>query len=354
MSASNMEIEEGNNMMPLVSIIVPIYNMANSIEHSILSYIAQDYPNIEIILIDDGSQDNSLKKCLEIADKHPIVRVIHTENQGSGPARNAGIAASKGCYAYFPDADDFLESHAISTLVRAITEIEDCDLVVFGYINKNLKGQIIRKQCYSESVRLAKELRDSYAQCMTTTTVWSIQGAPWNKFFDLRIIKTNNIEYPPLRRHQDECFIASYMCVAHKVHYISDVLYTYYVNDLKKEWQKYPVNYIDSVLGLYENRQKTIMTWNEKDTLTHEMVQKEYICFVIKSLELSFSPKFGLSFQERKKWICNILLKTKILDIQIPSVLGWYQKLFIFLAKYNMMLSYLLLKTKVKYEQEYK
>lgn len=325
--------------------------MEHSIEHSVLSLTSQDYQNIEIILVDDGSRDDSLNRCQIIAGKYPNVRVIHTDNQGAGPARNAGIAEARGQYAYFPDADDVLESNAISTLVNAITIIDGCDLVVFGYKCMNSKGKIIREQHYSEAIKDAEELRCSYAQCMTTLSIWSIQGAPWNKFFNLQVIKDYHIEYPPLRRHQDECFIASYMSVAHKVHFIPNLLYTYYVNDIKKEWQKYPVNYIDAVIGLYENRKKTILTWNIYDSKTYEMVQNEYICFIIKSIELSFSPQLNLSTSDRKKRISEILYKTQLLKLPLPSMLGWYQRLYIFLVRYNFSLSYLLLKIKVLYEQ---
>ena len=353
MHVINMKNSITNNAnLPLVSIIVPIYNMENSIANCVQSLIDQDYSNIEIILIDDGSQDNSLLQCKEIANKHTKVHVVHTENQGSGPARNIGISVAKGRYAYFPDADDFLEPNAISTLVKAISEVKNCDLVVFGYININTQGKILHTQCYTESIKNAKLLRDSYAQCMTTTSKWSIQGAPWNKFFDLQIIKDNHIEYPPLRRHQDECFIASYMCKVRNVHYISNILYTYVVNDCKKEWQKYPINYIESVIGLYNDRKTNILTWNPQDLLTRDMVNKEYICFVIKALELSFSPKMHLSYPKRKKWIDNTIRRTNILEQDLPSVLGWYQKIFIHLAKCNMTLAYFLLKCKVAYNQK--
>ncbi|WP_220393070.1 glycosyltransferase family 2 protein [Bacteroides oleiciplenus] len=339
--------------MPLVSIIVPVYNMENSIDASVKNLVTQDYPNTEIILVDDGSTDDSLKRCLGLAQEYSCVKVIHSENKGSGPARNAGIEIARGHYAYFPDADDLLDTNAIAIMVQAMITIEGCDLVVFGFWSKNIKGRILSVQRYSDSVQHGNKIRNSYSNYMTTFSQWGIQGAPWNKLFDLNVIKNNHIVFPSLRRHQDEGFIARYMCVAKKVHFIKDVLYTYFVNDLKKEWQKYPVDYLDAVIGLNNIRKETILTWNPNDILTHNMVQREYICNVIKSLELSFSPKMALVTKSRKIWINQAISKSSIGDVEIPLILGWYQKIIMKIIIHNKILLYYALKVKVLVEKYY-
>ena len=104
-------------MKPLVSIVIPIYNMGDSIESCVKSVLNQDYDNYEVILVDDGSKDNSLEVCNKIAATSALVKVIHTENRGSGPARNTGIENASGRYIYFPDADDYIEPNTISRLV---------------------------------------------------------------------------------------------------------------------------------------------------------------------------------------------------------------------------------------------
>ena len=97
----------------LVSIVVPIYNMGNTLERCVNSLLYQSYSNIEILLIDDGSTDNSLEICNELKKKDSRILVYHTENRGSGPARNTGIENANGRYIYFPDADDKLEKDSI-------------------------------------------------------------------------------------------------------------------------------------------------------------------------------------------------------------------------------------------------
>ena len=335
----------------LVSIVIPIYNMEEQIERSLKSIVEQTYKNIEVILVDDGSTDKTYLKCLSLQNDDERIKVYHKENGGSGPARNFGIEYSNGKYIYFPDADDYIEPSTIEILVNKMEET-DVDLIVFGYKNVAQNGEIQKIKKYPNEKHFGEEIRSSYSNYMTTISKYGIQGAPWNKFFKLEIIKKFNIEYPALRRHQDEGFIARYMSYVSSVLFISNILYTYYVNDLNKEWDKYPIDYIDSVEGLYKERQKNILLWNLKDKETHELVYKEYICNIIKSLELSFSPKYNFNFKARMNWIKKIIADTQIEKIQDTKYIRKYQKIILFLIKKRIfIIMYFLLKLKVFIEK---
>ena len=319
---------------PPVSIVVPVYNMGDSIEKCVQSLLVQDYENYEIILVDDGSKDDSFERCQKLQEGHSIIQVYHTENRGSGPARNYGIEHSKGRYIFFPDADDLLDSCAISVMVEAM-ECGKNDLVVFGYKEIRADGSFSREKKYPELHQSGDDIRNNYAEYMGSSVSLGIQGAPWNKFFDLEIVRSNGIEYPPLRRHQDEGFIARYMCYAKNVHFIQDVLYTHYTNDLKLQWKKYPIDYIDAVIGLNETRKETILKWNPNDKETHKIIQREFICNVIKALELSFSPKMGFNKSQRLNWIKDKIQVSGICYVTIPDNLGKYQKFVMGIIKDN-------------------
>lgn len=318
----------------LVSVIVPVYNMGDCLEKCIKSILDQDYSNFELILVDDGSKDNSLSVCNKLKDMDERISVIHTDNRGSGPARNTGIEHSKGEYLYFPDADDFLEPNALSLMVKAML-VEDVDLVVFGFKNVDLYGNVVIEKKYEDRIVYSSELRNDYSECLGYRDKWGIQGAPWNKLFKASVVKDNNISYPSLRRHQDEGFISRFMCYSKKVHFIEPVLYKYYVNDLKKEWDKYPIDYIDIVMELYKIRKETIYTWNKNDHITHEKLTKEYICNIIKSLELTFSNKHNLNKVKRKETIVLMIKKAKLDTMELPSMLGKYQSIVMSIIKNN-------------------
>ena len=342
---------KGAAMLELVSIVVPIYNMGDSIQACVKSIQNQDYPNIEIILVDDGSTDNSHEICQRIALEDSRVKPFHTENRGSGPARNYGIDKASGRYVYFPDADDYLEPNAITTMVNAMDHGK-YDLVVFGFKRSSVWGKELRVKEYEESSQDAEAIRRDYSDYMTTMSKWGIQGAPWNKFFDLQVIREHGIEYPPLRRHQDEGFIGRYMCYATRVHFIPDILYTYYLNNLQKEWKKYPVDYMDAVIGLHQVRKETILKWNDQDEMTHDYVQREYVSNFIKALELSFSPKMKLSPRARKQWQRQMVVNYQFDQEVIPHSAGVYQKKMMKLIKAgNYARLYASLKFKVSIQQ---
>ena len=117
---------------PKVSIIVPIYNAEEELRKSVDSILAQTEKNIEIILIDDGSKDQSLKICEQYAEMDSRIRVIHQENAGVSSARNKGILAAMGEYLGFVDSDDWIESDMYEALLtearRTEADVVMCDV----------------------------------------------------------------------------------------------------------------------------------------------------------------------------------------------------------------------------------
>jgi glycosyltransferase involved in cell wall biosynthesis len=114
---------------PLVSVIVPCYNAAEFLEEALRSVLAQSYPEVEVLVVDDGSTDNSA----EIARRFPV-RYIRQENRGLSEARNTGIRESKGSYLVFLDADDRLKPRAIETGLAALAPRPDCALTVGDHV----------------------------------------------------------------------------------------------------------------------------------------------------------------------------------------------------------------------------
>lgn len=119
----------------LISVIIPIYNAEKYLKDSIDSVISQSYKNIEIILVDDGSEDSSPQICDDFSEAYPFVNVIHQENKGVSAARNAGLCAAKGEYLIFLDSDDTLPPKAIESLTDKALET-DADLTM-GKISAN-------------------------------------------------------------------------------------------------------------------------------------------------------------------------------------------------------------------------
>lgn len=117
--------------MPKISIIMPVYNKQDYIQRSLDSVLNQDFSDFELIAIDDGSTDNSLKVLKEYERKDSRIRVIHTENQGVSHARNMGLDNCEGEYLTFVDADDELEPEYLQNLYDSLV-FNDADIVIQG------------------------------------------------------------------------------------------------------------------------------------------------------------------------------------------------------------------------------
>ena len=107
--------------MDLVTIIVPVYNVENYLNRCLDSIIKQSYKNLDIILINDGSTDNSLKICNNYAENDARITVINIQNSGPSICRNIGLGKAKGNYISFVDSDDYIETNFIETLIETFS-----------------------------------------------------------------------------------------------------------------------------------------------------------------------------------------------------------------------------------------
>lgn len=173
-------------MKPLISVIVPVYNAGLSIEKCAKSILTQTFSNLELILIDDGSTDNSLFICRSLASQDARITVRHQSNQGVSKARNLGISISKGEWIAFVDADDYLYEYYLSGLLMQTT---DCELVIGGY-NKVLLSE---KKEFPGVLFPEMVLSKSNVDCQEIWDKVLLYGTPWGKLFKSSLIKENNI-----------------------------------------------------------------------------------------------------------------------------------------------------------------
>lgn len=125
---------------PFFSLIIPVYNVEPYLERCLESILSQKFNDYEIILVDDGSKDNSGKICDDYAKKYEFIKVIHKKNEGLGYARNSGLSFSSGKYIWFIDSDDTIDVNSLSFLYNELND-NFVDLICFGFskINSNNK-----------------------------------------------------------------------------------------------------------------------------------------------------------------------------------------------------------------------
>lgn len=146
----NQDVSEGHvGDWPVISIIVPVYNVAEELERCVNSIEVQSYPSIEVILVDDGSTDESGKVCDEIAAADSRFTVIHKDNGGLSSARNAGLNVAAGDWVMYIDSDDAIEPDACESLMEA-AEKTGADLIIGDAVHETSSGvEQMKHDCLS-------------------------------------------------------------------------------------------------------------------------------------------------------------------------------------------------------------
>lgn len=169
--------------MDKVSVIIPVYNVEKYISKTIESVISQSYYNIEIILVDDGSTDNSSKICDELAKKDNRISVIHQDNQGLSAARNVGTALATGDFVFYLDGDDYLENTALQKLIEFSDE---SSLVIGNYFYTYSDHEDIADSQYLDKSVLKTD------EAMHDLLVGKIQNFAWGKLIKSSIAKKHS------------------------------------------------------------------------------------------------------------------------------------------------------------------
>lgn len=255
-----------------VTIIVPVYNVEKYLEKCLESLINQTYKNLEIIVVDDGSSDNSGKICDEFAKRDNRIIVIHQKNGGISIARNVGLDKMCGSYVTFVDADDYLDLNAIENfLAISINEAADivCGETVIIFKDKILRNSNKEKEKYSTELIKEKILSDKLGNHAAT------------KFYKAELWK--NIQFPEKLVYEDFYIMPSVCVNANKIVYRCDPLYYYnrinptslssLWNDFNA-WHRYSKfkGYCEHLRVAKLLKKQDIVEWAEKKAL-HEIVK---------------------------------------------------------------------------------
>lgn len=188
-------------MKALVSIIIPIYNVEKYLEKCIKSIINQTYRNLEIILIDDGSTDESGKICEKYKEQDNRIIFINKKNGGSASAKNEGLKVAKGYYITFVDSDDFIEPDMIEYMVNIIKKYNS-DIIQCSFTNLYKNTEKFKQYKIVEQKISSKDFLELFL------TKWD-NSLFWNKLFKREVIE--NIVFKEGRCIDDEFF--TYKCV---------------------------------------------------------------------------------------------------------------------------------------------
>lgn len=263
----------------LISIIVPVYNAEKQISKCIESIISQTYSNWELILVNDGSQDNSRSVCNFFAQKDNRIKVINKINGGASSARNAGIKISQGKYICFIDSDDYVGNKYIEDLITPYIQGSNT-IIICGMtiLVKNTKSYFTYNDC---------EIRDNLFESLSKTSFFQ-HGGPTSKLYLRSIIETNNIYFDEkLCNYEDLIFNLSYIEHIDRIIYSSSTQYVYVTDNSN---QSHKLNGIDNEIYLLNSYKTLINRYKNQDITAMKDYINHYIFRIIKSIHLANTP----------------------------------------------------------------
>lgn len=243
----------------MISIIVPVYNALPSLGRCIESILAQTYSDFELLLINDGSTDNSGSICNDYEARDTRVRVIHQKNQGASLSRRNGITQSKGEYLTFVDADDYLEPDCLESLYLSLLRYPETKIAACG-VSKHKKGEsatVLKK--IEDKLLETKELHQRFF----AYEFWGF----WGKLYHRSIF--DNVYFPAYTINEDYAVMAQLFHQNRQMVYVDSQLYHYIVSDTGLSHQHLSVRAMDEyynkawVLEFYKKNDPQYVSYAE-------------------------------------------------------------------------------------------
>ena len=207
------------------SVIIPVYNVEKYIDRCLKSIISQNYDDLEIIVVDNGSTDSSGSICDTYANEHSNISVYHIENHGVGSARNFGLSKARGEFIYFVDSDDYLVGNLFAEFEDKLAP--DLDLLVFSYYNsfeqemteKNRTKNILPYNGSYDKYDFSKIFKDLFLSDMLYTV--------WNKIYRREFLLENNFSFEQYELGEDVRFNLDVYREVNKIYLSQDSYYVY-------------------------------------------------------------------------------------------------------------------------------
>jgi glycosyltransferase involved in cell wall biosynthesis len=289
---------------PLLSVIMPVYNAEQYLNHSVSDVLNQTFRNLELILVNDGSQDNSAQLCQSFASEDKrVVFLNFDENRGVCAVRNDAIKQTRGKYLTFMDADDRLHRNAYQTVIDSIGEFHP-QVAVFGaqeiYTDRNGAVRSTQTRTLPQHFFQDRESLRCYVITLETSTLY---GYLWNKFYDAEYLKDNRIYMKDYKIASDFFYNRDYFMDIETMAVLDFAPYHYYRRLETGLTSGYFLDFfstqeerVDAVLQQY--RQWGLYSDDIKDKMA-----KLYVRYVFAAVQRLFDPRAQLSPQDRTQWM---------------------------------------------------
>lgn len=296
----------------MISVIVPVYNVAAYLDRCVKSIISQTYADLEIILVDDGSPDNCGEKCDEWAKKDRRIKIIHKKNGGLSDARNAGIDIATGEYIGFVDSDDWIEPDMYQDLLGAI-EQENAELAVTGIKRTYVNGYSrIQFAWDAPFIITGDEIVQAYLRQGTFST------SAWDKLYLKSLFDTRR--FPVGKQYEDAPVIFDVLCSVNKLAVVGKPQYNYFQRSDSICGQSFSIRKMDHYefsKEIWERAKRYYPQYTED-------ADAFWGCKVCEILYTLCGSNNRKAFQQEKKLLCNDLnkvWKSVIRNDSVPKIM---------------------------------
>lgn len=294
-------------MEELISIIIPVYNVESYISKCIESVLNQTYKEFEIIIVDDGSPDNSIKIAQKYADIDKRITIIRKENGGLSDARNAGMQEAKGKYIYFLDSDDYIEDILLEKVINC-AEKNNSDVIIFGYFVDYVddKGSVK----YTNNVFLnTTELEVKYeGSFIVDNNLLAMLGYAWNKFYKRDYLINNNIKFEKgVSLIEDILFNELALTKSKNIFILKNQLYHYTHRDISTLSTTFYKDSYKLQIKSIKARENILKYWNIKEEIVRKIISKQQIESIRFCCSNMFYYKNDLTLMEKYKYIKYML-----------------------------------------------
>lgn len=307
----------------MISVIIPVYNGEKTIKRCINSIINQTYSNLDIIIVNDGSSDNTQFICEEISNNYSFVKVINKENAGVSEARNTGIEFSKGEYIIFVDSDDIIEADMCETLLK---NNKKSIMPICGINLVNEAGNIIESLDFNKN-----GIMDGYLDKNQYLKLFKMDllNSPCNKLFSAKLIKTYDIRFDKkLSIGEDLIFVMDYLKYIDGFSIINRGLYNYVKSETDSLSVKVYKNMYEIQKELFNKLINPVLNDNIENIDLYNLKETYYIIVwrsVRNLLRNSKDMKMNFRLNEMKKILFDNITINNIKLYNIGSIL-WYIK----------------------------
>lgn len=290
---------------PLISIITPVYNGEAYIDDAVRSVVAQTFKDWELILVDDGSKDDSLAGCMAWSSRDERIKTISMAvNSGAGAARNMGIELAKGKYITFMDIDDSIDADLYENVMKDISRNESIDMVVWGVTEEytDSRGTVVKTNVLNLKDKLCNTV-DMVRKSVIFLEEKTLFGYQWNHLYRKDLIKDNNIRFENVVLYEDYFFNLAVINYVSCMKICSDAGYHY----KKRRCDNVTNRFVPEYFELSRRRVKSMVdlykSWELYSPSVKKVCGNRYLRYILSALMRNNMQESEMSHRDKKLFV---------------------------------------------------